>query len=323
MKSPCPCINKIVLSIAISCMLHACAHLPADPNYPGPTALPKTITSQYIYAPYQGDCRVKVIEDRGSYVFKKITFPSANDTMMGEKIRLEYLDPKGDGKAPVIIILPVLKGAGNIIKDFARFYAKHGYAALIVNRKKRYLKDYDLTRVNDILQEIVINHKQVLDWIETQPDLDAERIGVFGISLGGIKGALISQLDKRVRASVIAMGGGDLPYVLAYSKEGSVEKKRNEYMKKNGLTVEEYHDILKQRITCDPMHFAPYMDARNTMMILALFDQCVPFTKGKELRDRMGKPETIYLFSGHYTSLLFKAYVKHATLKFFNKKMGP
>ena len=323
MKSLFSGLIKTVMSITLSFMFHACAHVPVDPSYSGPISLPKSIKSQYIYTPYQGGCRVSVIEDKGSYIFKKITFPSANDTMMGSKIRLEYLDPKGDDKVPVIIILPVLKGASSIIKDFAQFYAKNGYAALIVNRKKRYLKDHDLTRVNDILQEIVINHRQVLDWIETQPDLDAERIGVFGISLGGIKGALISQLDKRIRASVIAMGGGDLPYVLAYSKEGTVEKKRNDYIKQNDLTVEEFHDILKQRITCDPMHYAPYMDARNTMMILALFDQCVPFRKGQELRDRMGKPETIYLFSGHYTSLLFKAYVKHATLNFFKKKMGP
>ena len=322
MKSIWPHILNIIVALALSCFIHACAHIPGDPSYAGPIPLPNTIKSQYTYTPYQGECQVKVIQDKGKYVFKKITFPFANGTMMGTKIRLEYLDPKGDDKAPVIIILPVLKGAGSIIKDFARFYAEHGYAALIVNRKKRYLKTSDLTKVNDILKEIVINHRQVLDWIETQPDLDAQRIGVFGISLGGIKGALISQLDTRIRASVIAMGGGDLPYVLSYSKEGSVKDKRNEYMKKNGLTVEEYHDTLKQRITCDPINYAPYMDARNTMMILALFDQCVPFRKGKELRDRMGKPETIYLFSGHYTSLLYKAYVKHATLDFFKKKLG-
>jgi len=65
--------------------------------------------------------------------------------------------------------------------------------------------------------------------METRPELDTYRIGVFGVSMGAIKGSLVGALDPRIRAQVLALGAGDLPHVLAYSTESGVEKRRNLY----------------------------------------------------------------------------------------------
>lgn len=312
-------LNKI-LNFVFLYIMSACAHFPTDADYSGPQTIPDHIKSEYSYTRYNGESTTDSIEDRGRYIFKKVTINSDNHTIMGGKIKLEYYNVKGAGKKPVIIVLPVLEGAGSIIKDFAEFYAKNGYSSIIVNRKKKYIKGNDFIQINEILKEIVINHRQVIDWIETQNDLDRERIGVFGISMGGIKSALISQIDNRVNASVIALGGGDLPYILSYSNENSVKRKRNQYIKENNVTREEFHFTLNHLISCDPINYASYIDARKTLMILALFDRCVPFNKGNELRSKIGKPETVYLFSGHYTSIFYKFYVKRTTLNFFKKR---
>ena len=298
----------------------ACAHFQVDSEYAGPMPLPDHVVSEYSQNNYRGDFRIDFEEDRGLYVFRRITIDSGNDTIMESQIKLEFYDIKSDQKKPVIIVLPVLEGAGSIIKDFAKFYAENGYASIIVNRKKKYVKRYNFNEVNGILKEVVLNHKQVIDWIETRNDLDKERIGVFGISFGGIKSALISQLDNRISASVLALAGGDLPYILSYSNENTLVEKREEFMQNNRATREQLYDKLTRLITCDPINYAKHMDARNTMMILAIFDKCVPFVKGRELRRKIGNPETVYLFAGHYTSILYKGYVKRLSLKFFRKK---
>ena len=309
-------------SFLIICIfiISACAHFSVDPYYSGPENIPDCITAEFSQRKFKGETITGDVKDKGGFVFRKISIDSGNDTIMDNKIRLEYYDVKGSGKKPVIIVLPVLEGAGSIIKEFAEFFAENGYSSIIVNRKKRYVKQNKYEDVNNILKEIVMNHKQVIDWIETREELDKERIGIFGISFGGIKSALISQLDQRINASVLALAGGDLPYILSFSKENTLVEKRKEYILNNRITKRELYLKLNGLITCDPINYATYLDARNTMMILAIFDKCVPFAKGRELRERIGKPETVYLFSGHYTSILYKGYVKRITLNFFKKR---
>ena len=48
--------------------------------------------------------------------------------------------------------------------------------------------------------------KAVLDYIETRRDLDAARIGMWGVSLGGYYAPRAAAFDKRIKAC-IALGG--------------------------------------------------------------------------------------------------------------------
>ena len=91
-------------------------------------------------------------------------------------------------------------------------------------------------------------------------------------------------------------------------------------MKENKLTRKEFYNELKKKINCDPINYAEYIDAKAVLMILALFDRIVPYRKGKELREKIGKPETIYLFSGHLTALPFIYYIKNESFQFFKKR---
>src|SRR5690606_37543736 len=56
-------------------------------------------------------------------------------------------------------------------------------------------------------------------------------------------------------------------------------------------------------------NLAHYMDARRTLIFLSLFDDTVPIRYGRELRDQIGKPETIFLLADHRTSLLYTQFV--------------
>ena len=170
--------------------------------------------------------------------------------------------------------------------------------------------------------DVVVGHfTEAIDWIETREELDASRIGVFGISMGAIKGALISALDERVGASVLALAGGDIPYLLTYSDEPGIARRRDGYLQEHHLTLAELQEELDRKITCDPIHYAEYIDAEKVLMVLAFFDQTVPLEKGRELKEKMGNPETIYLFSGHYSSVLFKNYIKYKARKFFARML--
>jgi dienelactone hydrolase len=54
-----------------------------------------------------------------------------------------------------------------------------------------------------ILGKIVLDLMRGLDYLESRPDVDAERLGCMGYSLGGASAGSLAILDKRVRAAVI------------------------------------------------------------------------------------------------------------------------
>lgn len=303
-------------------LFSGCAHFPMESGYPGPKPLPEEIREEYKHERFTGVFDEKISYENKFYRLKEIQFaPGGNIFDIEHKIRLDYYEIIGAGPSPAILVLPILGGKNTVARIFADYFARNGFASVIVHRQKKYKQINDITKLDKTLRQMVQDHKHAVDWMESRPELDPEKIGVFGVSMGGIKSALLSALEGRIRAGIIALGAGDLPYVLTYSKEKRLARRRDDLLKKDNLSLEEFHEKLRGEIVCDPANYAEYIDARTTLMILARFDDAVPFEKGNELRRLIGKPETIYLLSGHYSSAFFINYIKQASLNFFEKKL--
>ena len=88
-------------------------------------------------------------------------------------------------------------------------------------------------------------------------------------------------------------------------------------MKNRQLTPEALRAELQKGMTCDPIHFAQYVDPSKVLLVLAAMDSTVPIKKGLELRAKMGKPQTIVVASGHYTAALYLPYLRYRTVRFF------
>ena len=312
-----------VLAVIFLCgHLIGCAHTSMNPDYSGPKPLPATLEKEYDYIRFNGDYSSEILEENTSFVLKQIRFtPSTNIIDMDHDIILDYYEIRGELKFPVILVLPIFGGSNYFSKTFAEYFADHGYCSIIVHRQKRYKTFEDLDKMDKILRQIVFDHKQAIDWVGIQDDLDSERIGVFGISMGSIKAALISSLDKRIKASVMCLSGGNLAEIIATSDEKGVVRRREEYMKTHDISQTEFHELLKSRITCDPINYAEYIDAENSFMVLGRFDSTVPYKNGNELWIKIGKPEKITMPTGHYTAILGLPYVKMKSLDFFNRKL--
>ena len=312
-----------VFAVIFLCFhLTGCAHTAMNPDYAGPKPLPVNIEKEFDYVRFNGAYSTEVLEENNKFALKQIRFtPSTNIIDMDHDIILDYYENRGELKSPVILVLPILGGSNYFAKTFAGYFADHGYSAIIVHRQKQYKSFKDLDKLDNTLRQIVLDHKQALDWIGMREDLDSDRIGVFGISMGSIKAALISALDKRINASVMCLVGGDLAEIISTSDEKGIVRRREEYIKTHDITQTEFHELLKSKITCDPINYAEYMDAENAFMVLGRFDSTVPYKNGNELWIKMGKPEKITMLTGHYTAILGLPYVKMKSLDFFNRKL--
>jgi dienelactone hydrolase family protein len=321
-----------LIVILLCCHVIACAHTSMNASYQGPKARPDALEKEFDCKKFTGSYSSKVIEETDEFVLKQIQFtPGCNVSGLEHDIIMDYYDVPNESKlaesetdglkAPVILVLPILGGSNYFANTFARYFADYGFSSLIVHRQKGYKAIKNLDKMDTILRQIVLDHKQALDWIEMQNDLDKDRIGVFGISMGSIKAALISSIDKRVKATVMCLTGGNIAEIITTSDEKGIVKRRDSYMEAHDLSQTEFADLLKSKITCDPINYAQYIDADNALMVLGRFDSTVPYKHGNALWIKMGEPEKITMPTGHYTAILGLYYVKMKSLDFFNRKL--
>jgi dipeptidyl aminopeptidase/acylaminoacyl peptidase len=139
-----------------------------------------------------------------------ITFPSG-----GKSIGMKVFGT-GAANSPAIL---VLHGAGGVdagnryVGQLAAAVAANGYATFIVE----YFDRTDTTYASDRVIQ-----KSFDSWLETiadattviaeRADIDRDRIGTFGYSLGGYLAVAHAARDSRVRATVELAGGIDSSY---------------------------------------------------------------------------------------------------------------
>jgi dienelactone hydrolase len=244
-----------------------------------------------------------------------------NGSGSSRELVLDCFRPARQTNAPVILILPMLGGKYPLERFFAKYFARHGLASVIVHREDYNRTPESAEEINTLFHQTVLDNKRAIDWLQTRREVDASRLGVFGVSMGAIKGALLTPLEPRIDASVLAMPAGDLPYVLTYSTEHGIARRRAEFLKTKNLTEEELRAHLEKGMTCDPIRVAQYVDPKKVLLVLAAWDTTVPIKKGLELRAKMGKPQTIVVASGHYTAALYVFYLRHRTLLFFKDRL--
>jgi hypothetical protein len=319
---------QLLFALGLAAVLASgCSHVSMRSRGAHYRSLPPAIAAEYACPKGEDfDCQVEVLEQNVGYTLKRVQLKAlADGTNADRRIVLDYYELRDQGKTPVVLVLPMAGGSYGIERHFASYFAGRGYATVIVHRDKipRGVKSDRLVEdFNPMLKRMVLDHKRVIDWLETRPDIDATRLGIFGISLGGIKGALLAPLESRIRAAVLGLAGGDLPHILVHSTEPSIIRRREEFLKEQNLSPERAEEKLRQMITRDPLVYAPYVDPGKVLLVLARFDTVVPTEKGLLLKKKMGNPETIMIPAGHYTAALSIPYIKSQSFDFFEKRFG-
>lgn len=308
--------------ILAAMMLTSCARCQLDPAYMGPTKRTTEILEYYGYPRRPIEAKVETIRERRRYTIKRVEFPSAVNVFGTENIKVDYYVQKGQGKFPTVLVPPVGDGVDFLGRNFARHFASNGFNCALVHNREVDLDEIESAeQVEDYLRQVVIDSRQVLDYLVQQDEVDGGKLGCLGISLGGIKATVVSAADERIKCTVIGLAGGSMADIALESKEKTVR----EYMARwfeMGVSPEALRIEMSDKIATDPVALAEYVDARNVLMYIAAFDWIIPRECCDNLREAMGKPEAVYLCSGHFTSLLYLPYAERSSLSFFRKKLA-
>lgn len=316
-RRPEPAGLRALAPIAATFAVAGCVSVqPLGEGYPGPAERPASLDERFAYEPLDGVVSDTVIEETRRFVVHRIALQHPGEEVP-DPVVLEYYRLPGDEVRPVALVLPILAGQNRVARQFAGHFAKRGLPSVIVYSRQKDSLLADLDDPEAAIRRAVARHRQALDWIETRPELDANRIGVFGASLGGFNALFLAAADPRVKAVVPALAGADLPRLLVSSEERRVAKNVDRFRSERGWSDAQMEAYLRERIQSDPLWLAQFLDAGNTLMIIARHDEAIPFVNQLQLRQAAGEPETVMLTSGHVSSLVYLPYLKRKVFEFF------
>ena len=238
-----------------------------------------------------------------------LTFPSAmkTDEPRNNTVHCEYYCPKGKGPFPAVIVLHILGGDFPLSRLFADNLAQHGVAALFLKMpyygprrspqsRRRMISDRPRETVEGMTQA-VLDVRRATAWLAARNEVDHNRLGIMGISLGGITSALAATAEPRLRNVCLLLAGGDVAEVTWTSRE--TRKLREQFVAAGG-TKEELVRWLKK---VDPVSYADQIrnSGRRILMVNATDDEVVPRHCTMALWRSFGKPPIEWYSGGHYS----------------------
>ncbi|HUE38334.1 MAG TPA: alpha/beta fold hydrolase [Candidatus Binatia bacterium] len=129
----------------------------------------------------------------------------------GSRLEGDYFVPGGlqrGERRPGIVLCHGYSGIRNLIlPDYAKLFVAAGYAVLSFDYRGFGGSEGPKWRIMALEQ--IDDIRNAITWLESQPEVDAGRIGVWGTSNGGAHAPYVAGVDERVKAAVGQVGYGD------------------------------------------------------------------------------------------------------------------
>jgi dienelactone hydrolase len=243
----------------------------------------------------------------------ELTFPSPVETPheRNNTVHCEFFRPRrnadAEGKMSAVIVLHILGGDFPLARLFCNALAQRGVAALFVKMPYygprrdpsagRRMVSPDPRQTVEGMTQAILDIRRAAAWLGAREEIDAERLGIFGISLGGITGALAATAEPRLTNVCLLLAGGDLGKVAWESPE--LAKVRQQWLSGGG-TREEFMQILGQ---VDPVRYAKSVHGRRILLLNAKDDEVIPRVCTESLWESFGKPPIHWYTGGHYSCI--------------------
>ena len=146
------------------------------------------------------------------------------------------------------------------------------------------------------LRQAILDARRGLDYLQKRPDVDPNRLGIAGISLGGILSGVTAGVDPRIKVVLTLVGGGD------FAKgfwDGILTRQYQRRILRSGYTYATYEAALAP-INADNWLPQRHFNPENVLMINGRYDVVVQPTGAKALAQDFGGTHIVWLNSGHY-----------------------
>ncbi len=250
------------------------------------------------------------VRDTPAYSVAKLRFPSpivtpdpANNT-----VHAEYFRPKGGGRRPAVVVLHILGADFALSRYYAARLADRGVAALFLKLPyygerrpaggdQRFLSA-DVGRSMLSMRQGVCDIRRASAWLAGRPEVDPAKLGVTGISLGGITSALAEAVDPALGRGVFLLAGGGLDEILWEMDEPEAHQYRRQWLASGRTRA----DLTALTRPLDPLTYADRLAGKNILMMAGNVDEVVPPSTTRKLWEAAGRPPIRWFDCGHYSA---------------------
>src|SRR5256884_1633817 len=129
---------------------------------------------------------------------ERVSIPFEGKTLYGILRR-----PVGaTGRSPVLIMAPGLDSTKEELHAYAEPFLARGVAILAIDGPGQGEAEYEIPICGDYERAA----RAVCDWVEKRADLDAAKIAMWGVSLGGYYAPRATAYEKRIKACIALSG---------------------------------------------------------------------------------------------------------------------
>jgi formylglycine-generating enzyme required for sulfatase activity/dienelactone hydrolase len=161
---------------------------------------------------------VEQVSDEEDWKVEKITYAAA----YGNERAIAYLFVPKKAKPPFQTVIFFPGSNALLLRKFTLYptaaldaVVRSGRAVLYPVYKSTYERgdgmETDVPSTSNNWRDHVVmwvkDASRALDYVDSRPDLDHNKIGYYGYSWGAVMGAIIPAVDPRIKANVLALGG--------------------------------------------------------------------------------------------------------------------
>lgn len=127
-----------------------------------------------------------------------------------ERVHAWYFRPRA-APSPAVVMCPGFAGTKDTPSNhlYAPGLAAAGIGVLLLDYRGWGQSEGERWLLDPFAQVADVRH--ALSYLETRPDVDAARLGLFGLSFGGAIATYVAAVDERALATVSVLGVGDTP----------------------------------------------------------------------------------------------------------------
>jgi dienelactone hydrolase len=269
------------------------------------------------YPPQPVEAQVQILHEAQENTHLLVKFPSllvTPDYPQNNTVYAEVFIPHQTQRVPAVVILHswgVQKP--DIELSLARFLAKRGFVAVVmtlpyhIQRTPSGYLSGELMIVSDVahmrqtMRQAALDVRRLIDWLQSQPQIDAEKIGIVGISLGAIVGALTLGVEPRLQAGVLVLGGANLAHVLWRSP---LTMNIRAELRSKGIG---YERLRQEMLPVEPLTFLKGQYGHRVLMVNGRYDLVIPREDALALRRALGDGPILWLNTGHYGPALVQS----------------
>lgn len=194
--------------------------------------------------------------------------------------------PAGPGPHPIVILIPGLDSAKEEFRPTEDLFLSRGLATLSIDGPGQGEAEYDLA----IRGDWEVPGSAVIDAARALPGIDADRIGIWGVSLGGYYAARVASGDARVRACIALCG----PYCLGDLWDQLPELSRAAFTVRSKSTSQEQARHRAGELT---MADLAHRITAPLLIVAGQRDRIFPWQDAVRLRDEAGGPAELLLLA--------------------------